>query len=92
MVGSDVEKLFPSLKPLEAIRLARLAILESDIEVGQIDALMGLGYILIVGGRELMDRANLIRLCPRWLGNREDLISLGGKETNDDNYWRDTSN
>ena len=90
IVGSDVEKLFPSLKPLEAARLARIAILQSEVEVCQINAIMGLRYLLIVGGRELLERNKLIRLCPVWQGNREDLISLGGKKTNDDKFWRDT--
>ena len=90
LVGSDVEKLFPSLKPLEAARLTRIAIQESNVEFDNIDVKLGLRYLFVVGGRKLLDRMKLIRLCPKWLGKREDLLSVGGKKTNDSNYWKDT--
>ena len=78
------------MKPLEAARLARLAILESKIESGDIDPYLGLRYLMVTGGKELLERHGLLRLCPKWLGNREDLLSLGGKKTNDKNFWSDT--
>ena len=37
-----------------------------------------------------MERAGLMRLTPKWLGKRSDLVSLGGKKTNDDKFWYDT--
>ena len=92
VVGSDVEKLFPSLRPLDAARLTRLAVLQSDVKIDNIDPIMGLRYLYIVGGKELIERSGLIRLCPRWLGNRDDLITLGGKKSNNNINWRDTKN
>ena len=86
-----MEKLFPSLRPLEVARLAKLAILQSEVKIENIDPIMGLRYLYIVGGKEMIERAGLIRLCPKWKGNRDDLITLGGKKSNDNNYWRDTT-
>ena len=90
IVGSDVEKLYPSLKPLEAARLTRLAAEESDIDITDVDLYKALRYIYIVGGVELIDRAGLTRLTPKWLGKRADLIAVGGTKTNDNNSWRDS--
>ena len=33
---------------------------------------------------------NLTRLTPKWLGDREDLVSVGGDKSKSDNSWRDT--
>ena len=90
IVGSDVEKLYPSLQTLEAARIARMAIMESVIDINGVDLLKALRYIYIVGGNELIDRAGLSKLKPRWLGKRADLIALGGTKTNQDKYWSDT--
>ena len=84
IVGSDVEKLYPSLCPLEAARMSRIAILESKIEIKDINLLRAIRYLFVVGGIELFERAGIIRLVPKWLGKRPDLISLGGKKTNSD--------
>ena len=91
MVGSDVEKLFPSLKPLEAARLTRMAVLETDISINNFDPYIGMRYIFIMGGREFVERSGLSKYCPTWLGERVDLISISGKKTNEDKSWRDTS-
>ena len=92
LVGSDVEKLYPSLRPLEAARLTRKAILESDIDITGVNLKKALRYIYIIGGVELIDRTGLNRLKPKWLGKRADLIALGGTKTNSDEYWSDTKN
>ena len=91
LVGSDVEKLYPSLRPLEAARLTRLAILESEIDIIDVDHRKALRYIYVVGGVELLDRAGLLRLTPKWLGSRSDLLAIGGIKTNDDKYWKDST-
>ena len=67
IIGSNVEQLFPSLKPLKAARLARLAILESKFEFDDIKYALGLRYLYICGGKEVLDRAGLIKFCPKWL-------------------------
>ena len=46
LVGSDVEKLFPSLQTLEAARLARMAVIDSDIEIRDVDYKFALRYML----------------------------------------------
>ena len=91
IVGSDVEKLYPSLKSLEAARLVRIAAIETDIEFLGVDYKKALRYIYVVGGIELIDRAGLNRIAPTWLGKRSDLLSLGGVKTNEDKWWRDSS-
>ena len=79
IVGSDVEKLYPSLKPLEGARLARIAIIQSDINIEDVDLTKALRYIYIVGGPELINRAGLNRISPKWMGKRADLLSVTGK-------------
>ena len=90
IVGSDVEKLSPSLRPVEAARLTRLAITQSKIKFENIDCKLALRYLYIIGGVELLDGHGLLKFCPKWLGSRKDLISLGGDKSNNNNYWRDT--
>ena len=47
IVGSDVVSLFPSLKNVESARLARIAVLNSSIEMGSFDHLKALRYIYV---------------------------------------------
>ena len=91
LVGSDVEKLYPSLRSLEAARLVRMAAIDTKIEFLGVDFKKALRYIYVVGGIELIDRAGLNRLAPTWLGKRSDLLSVGGVKTNEDKWWRDSS-
>ena len=42
LIGSDVEKLYPSIRPIEGARLARLAFLESKIDVQDVDLTLAL--------------------------------------------------
>ena len=89
-IGADVVSLFPSLKAVEAARLARCAILNSNITFEDFDYHMALRYLSIIGGREMLEKAKLGRLAPKWKGSREDLISVGGKKSKDEKFWRDT--
>ena len=53
-IGADVMSLFPSLKAVEAARLARFAVLESNVKFENIDYLMALRYLSIIGGKEML--------------------------------------
>ena len=68
VVGSDVEKLYPSLCPLEAARMARITIIESMVDIKNVDLLKALRYIRVVGGMSLIERAGLTRIAPKWKG------------------------
>ena len=50
-----MEKLYPSLQTLEAARITRLAIMESNIDITGVDLLRALRYIYIVGDNELIE-------------------------------------
>ena len=88
-IGHDVKSLFPSLKSVESARLVRHGVLSSEVDVENFDHKMALRYIYIVGGRELINKAGLSRLCPTWLGSREDLITVGGRKSKSPKSWRD---
>ena len=68
VVGSDVEKLYPSLCPLEAAGMARITIIESMVDIKNVDLLKALRYIRVVGGMSLIERAGLTRIAPKWKG------------------------
>ena len=38
-----------------------------------------------------MERANLLRLKPKWRGKREDLITVGGDKSRSDKSWKDST-
>ena len=80
-----------SLRPLEGARLARMAIIESKIDIIDVDLIKALRYIYIVGGVELLDRTGLSRVSPKWMGKRADLLSVTGKKSNGNMLWRDTN-
>ena len=67
-VGADVVSLYPSLRGVEAARLARHTILESDVSVENFDFGMALRYLTIVGGTDMLSKAGLARLAPIWRG------------------------
>ena len=90
IVGADVVSLFPSLRNIESARLARHAILQSKLSFESVDYHRALQYIYIVGGKELLQKAGLGRLTPTWLGDRADLITIGGKKSNDRENWRNS--
>ena len=89
ILGSDVVSLFPSLKGMETARLARHAVLNSTIEFGNVDYLMALRYLTIVGGTDLLHKAGIGRLTPVWLGDRQDLTTVGGRKSKDSRSWWD---
>ena len=68
IVGSDVEKLYPSLRPLEGARLTRMAVIESNIDIIDIDHRKALRYLYVAGGMEFLERSGLTNWAPRWLG------------------------
>ena len=86
-----MKSLFPSLKCIESARLTRHAVLNSDINIENFDHEMALRYIFIVGGRQLISKCGLTRLCPVWLGDRVDLITVGGKKSKSTKCWRNTN-
>ena len=72
------------MRPLEAARLTRLAVMESKLEFQDVDHIKALRYLYVVGGVELLDPAGISRHTPRWLGKRSDLLTVGGNKTNQD--------
>lgn len=64
VTGSDVESLFPSLTDIESDRIAIHSILKSKLRFENVDYLKALKYLMIVGGKELLEEAGLGRLLP----------------------------
>ena len=89
-MGSDVKSLFPSLKNIETARLARCAVLQSEIKFDNWDFQKALRYIFINGGREYISKSGLLRHCPKWKGGRVDLLAVGGDKSKDSNNWVDS--
>ena len=90
IVGADVVSLFPSLRNIETARLTRHAILDSKVDFCNVDYHKALRYISIVGGKDLLVKSGLGRLAPKWLGERQDLIAVGGKKSKDASNWHDS--
>ena len=88
-VGTDVISLFPSLKNVETARMAKYAILNSDVNIENFDTKIALRYLTIVGGIELLTRIGVGRLAPKWRGSRKDLITVGGRKSKDPVNWQD---
>ena len=88
--GADVVSLFPSLHGVETARLARHAVLQSEVSFENVDYLMALRDLCNIGGVGLLEKAGIGRLAPTWRGKREDLTPVGGKKSRDANFWRDT--
>ena len=82
--------MFPSLKNIETARLARNAILQSTISFSGWDLKKALRYLYIVGGPKFLKRVGLKRVSPRWLGDREDLLTVGGVKSKGDECWEDS--
>ena len=91
IVGSDVKSLFPSLKAIETARLARWAILNSDVTFENWNTKKAMRFLYITGGQELINQCGLERFSPRWLGDRGDLLTVGGDKSKDESMWRDSS-
>ena len=90
IVGSDVVSLFPSLRNIETARMARHAVIGSSVKFENVDMKKALRYLYIVGGSELVNKAGLKRHCPTWLGDRGDLITVGGDRPRVDGNWKDS--
>ena len=68
----------------------RHAILTSDVTIENFDHLAALRYLTIIGGNELLSKIGVRRLAPKWLGNRQDLTSVGGSKSKNPKSWLDT--
>ena len=53
---------------------------------------MALRYLFIVGGREFLIKNKLSRHIPKWLGEREDLTTVGGRKSKSQKSWKDSGN
>ena len=60
------------------------------MQISDINVRLALRYLFVVGGVDLLDRTGLLKFCPKWLGKRNDLLSLSGEKTNKDIFWRDS--
>ena len=59
IIGTDVKALFPSLKDVECARIARQAVMESDVHFENIDYIRAIRYLKIVGGIDYMKEVGL---------------------------------
>ena len=50
IVGADVKSLFPSLRNVEAARRAKKAVLNTKVELNDVDYIKALRYIYLVRG------------------------------------------
>ena len=89
--GTDVEALFPSLEDIESARMAKHAVMESNIEFNNVDYKKALRYLRIVGGREYIEQIGLKRIAPRWRGKRGSQITITGDSGRDNSMWSDTN-
>ena len=90
IVGADVCQLFPSLKNIETARLARYAVMHSNVDFANWDFKKALRYLYIVGGKNFLKKVGLSRVAPKWTGDRSDLLTVGGSKSNGDAGWRDS--
>ena len=65
--------MFPSLKNIESARMARFAILNSKVDFVDWNFKKALRYLYVIGGKELLRKAGLARVAPKWKGERDDL-------------------
>ena len=61
--------------------------LMADLEFNDIDYELALNYLLIAGGKSHMEDIGLNNVAPRWLGRRQDLLSVGGDCMNEHSKW-----
>ena len=43
-----------------------------------------LRYLYVVGGKECLKRVGLARVAPKWKGDRDDLLTVGGAKSKGD--------
>ena len=87
IVGTDVEALFPSLQDIEVARMAREAVMLSKTDYLNVNIELALRYLIVTGGRSHVEEIGLKRISPRWLGTRQDLLTVGGESIGDDKKW-----
>ena len=90
IAGADVESLFPSLRDVECARIVSDAVMQSSAVFENVDYTLALKYLLIVGGRSHMRENGLGKYSPKWLGGREDLLTVGGEGFDEKQKWRNT--
>ena len=66
------------MQDIESARMVRCIVQRGDLEIKNFDHETALRYIRINGGKGFLARCGLGKLEPRWKGDREDLIALGG--------------
>ena len=69
-----MEALFPSLLDVESARIAREAVMLSNLKVENMDYEMALKYLIVAGGRSHVEDIGLYKVAPKWLGKRQDLL------------------
>ena len=87
IVGNDVESLFPSLLDIESARIAREAVLASDLTIENLNYEVALKYLLVAGGSSHIREIGLHHIAPKWIGKRQDLLTIGGDSLNEDSKW-----
>ena len=87
IVGNDVEALFPSLLDVESARIAREAVMASDLKVENMDYEMALKYLTVTGGKSHIEDVGLSSVAPKWLGKRQDLLTVGGTSYDEMEKW-----
>ena len=61
--------------------------MNSDMKFLNVDFVMALRYLRVVGGNDHIREIGLACVAPRWLGTRPDLIAVGGESINEDGKW-----
>ena len=84
VVGTDVEALFPSLRDVEAAKIARQAVEESGTQFENINFDLAMKYLYVTGGASHIKEIGLEKVCPRWRGSRPDLLTVGGEALEND--------
>ena len=48
---------------------------------------LALRYLIVTGGKCHIDEIGLKKIAPRWLGTKQDLLSVGGDSIGEDKKW-----
>ena len=59
----------------------------ADLQVDNFDYELGLKYLLVTGGKCHVEEIGLKKIAPRWLGSRQDLLSVGGESLEETGKW-----
>ena len=55
--------------------------------VDNVDYETALRYLVVVGGKNHVDEIGLGKISPKWLGKRQDLITVGGDSIGENDKW-----